>query len=220
MHLPALYNHLDAMQWRYATKKFDPSKKLDKELIYALQEILRLTPSSMGMQLWRFVILNDKEITNKLAKLCIMTPGENQEHAIQSASHVIVFCRPRLFEPALVDQHIEHVAYVQNKNINELDNYAAFLHAWAEKPVAELESWMDSQVYLALGCLISACASSRLDTSIAESFKREEVDALLGLHEKHLSSIAICSVGLRSVEDSSAKRKKVRYPIEDLFLEL
>jgi len=217
IHLPALYNHLDAMQWRYATKSFDPKGRLDKELIYALEEVLRLTPTTMGMQLWRFIVISDPDLRTQMAQICSQTTGEVEEHAMQSASHVLVFCRPEKFETALIDQHLEHVAYVQNVSINDLFTYAEQLNQWSQKPEPELQAWMDGQVYLALGCLVSACAAARIDTSIAEGFDTKAMDQLLGLNEKKLQSVLACSIGFRSATDTSAKRKKVRYPIEDLF---
>lgn len=216
--LPALYNHLDAMQWRYATKTFDSTQKLDKETIYALLEILRLTPTTLGLQLWRFVVISDPEIRKQLVPFCNRLHVGHQEHHIETASHVLIFCRPQKFETALIDQHIEHVAYVRNQSISELRAYSQNLHHWAENTSSSMETWMDQQTFLALGSFIAACAAARIDSCPMENFDREGFDEVLGLTEKHLHSVVACSIGTRSPNDRYIKEKKVRYPLEDLVI--
>jgi len=218
MMLPALYNHLDAMQWRYATKQFDVNQKLDKEIMYALFEILRLTPTTLGLQLWRFVVVADPELRKKLAKHCDHLHSGHQEHHMESASHVIVFCRPSAFETALIDKHIEHVAYVRDQSINELHAYAQNLRNWAETTADSLESWMDQQAFIALGSFIAACAAARIDSSPVENFSKDGFDEVLGLSEAHLRAVVACSIGVRSPQDRFAKEKKVRYPLDDLII--
>jgi len=216
--LPALYNHLDAMQWRYATKTFDPNQKLDKETIYALLEILRLTPTTLGLQLWRFVLVSDLDLRRQLVSHCTRLHAGHQDHHMETASHVLIFCRPSHFETALIDQHIEHVAYVRNQTINELHAYSQNLHRWAEAQKDSMDSWMDQQAFLALGSFITACAAARIDSSPIENFSREGFDEVLGLTGKHWHTVAACSIGVRSPDDRFAKEKKVRYPIEDLVM--
>lgn len=216
--LPALFNHLDSMQWRYATKSYDTSKKIDKEILYALLEILRLTPTTMGLQLWRFVVVSDPELRKKLVPFCNRLHAGHQEHHIESASHLMVFCRPQKFEPALIDQHIEHVAYVRNQTISDLHTYSQNLHHWADNSTESLETWMDHQAFIALGSFIAACAAARIDTCPIENFSKDGFDRVLGLDEKHLHSVAACSLGVRSPLDRYAKEKKVRYPTDDLVI--
>jgi len=216
MLLPALYNHLDAMQWRYATKEFESSQKLDKETLYALMEILRLTPTTFGLQLWRFVVVSDPELRKKLKDQCTRFRSGHPEHPMDSASHIVIFCRPSKFEPALIDQHIEHVALVHNKTISELHTYSQNLHQWAEEQKEFLNSWMDKQAYLALGSFMAACAAARIDTSPIDFFSRDAFDTELNLIEKHWHSVVACSIGVRSPKDKFAQEKKVRYPVDDL----
>ncbi|HSQ41398.1 MAG TPA: nitroreductase family protein [Fibrobacteraceae bacterium] len=214
MMLPALYNHLDAMQWRYSTQQFASNAKLDKETLYALLEILRLTPTAMGLQLWRFVLVSDLEIRKRLAE---KTPVRHQRQ-ILDASHLLVLCRPHKFEPALIDQHVEHVAYIRKQSISELHSYSSFLHNWFHEHQDSLESWMDNQVYLALGHLVAACAAARIDSCPIEDFPTLDYDEILELGNKHLHSIVTCAVGVRSNNDKYAKLPKVRYPMDDLVL--
>lgn len=216
--LPALYNHLDAMQWRYATKAYDSSIILDKEILYALQEILRLTPTTMGLQLWRFVLISDREIRKRLVPLCSRLHAGHGEHHIETASHLLVFARPQKFETALIDQHIEHVAYVRNQSIADLHTYSSNLHTWAAHSTESMETWMDHQAYLALGGFVAACAASRIDSCPIENFDKDGFDDVLGLKEKHLHSVVGCSIGKRSQHDKYVHEKKVRYPMEDLFV--
>lgn len=216
--LPALYNHLDAMQWRYATKAYDAKQALDKESLYALQEILRLTPTTMGLQLWRFMMVTDLETRKKLVPLCSRLHAGHGEHHIVSASHILVFCRPQKFQIALIDQHIEHVAYVRKQAIADLHTYSQSLHHWADNSTESMETWMDHQAYLALGAFIAACAASRIDSCPVENFDKDGFDQVLGLREKHLHSVVACSIGTRSPTDKYAREKKVRYPVEDLFV--
>jgi nitroreductase len=216
--LPALFNHLDAMQWRYATKSYDTTKKIDKEILYALLEILRLTPTTMGLQLWRFVVVTDPELRKQLVTHCSRLHVGHKEHHIESASHLLVFCRPSKFEPALIDQHIEHVAYVRNQSISDLHAYSQNLHHWAETFTDSLETWMDNQTFIALGSFIAACAAARIDSCPIENFSKAGFDEVLNLGEKHLHSVAACSLGVRSPLDKYANEKKVRYPVDDLVI--
>lgn len=208
------------MQWRYATKNYDSSKILDKEILYALQEILRLTPTTMGLQLWRFVMVRNLEVRKKLIPLSNLTHVGHEEQHVLSASHLVVFARPAKFEEALIDKHIEHVAYIRGQSISELHGYSASLHHWASNNIESMESWMDHQAYLALGTFISACASARIDSCPIENFSKDGFDEVLGLTERHLRSVVACTIGVRSPTDKYAKEKKVRYPVDELIIEL
>lgn len=216
--LPLLYNHLDSMMWRYSTQAYDPTRKIDKESLYALLEILRLSPTTQGLQLWRAVLVETAEVRKQLIPHCQALSSGHPEHHIQSASHLLLLCRPQHFEAAYIDQYIEHLAYVRHKSISELHSLSHKLHEWAKRKAEQMESWMDQQAYFALGNFLAACAAARIDSCLIENFSREEFSAILNLKGKNLSPVVGCSIGYRSPQDSTQKEKKVRYPIEDLLI--
>ena len=205
---------LDALNWRYATKKFDITRKISPEDWAALEQALLLSASSGGLQPWKFVIVTDPE---KLAKLVPASFGQTQ---VAEASHLVVFTIKKDFGIADIDAHIAHVADVRGISVEVLQPYREMLVGGIlSKNESDLAAWMARQTYIALGTLLTSAAMLGIDACPMEGFLPAEFDTLLGLQEKNLSSVVICPLGYRDESDPYASLAKVRFPMDDVFVQ-
>lgn len=192
---------IQTMQQRYTTKKYDSTKKIALEQIEELKEILRLSPSSVNSQPWKFIFVKDQEIRNKLAKVSMHNGAK-----VENCDTVIVFSRIdnlELFENQLkVSPH--PIAFEYYKNLA------------STQPVEQIKTWLDRQVYLALGVLLSACAEMKIDSTPMEGIEPEEYDKILGL--KNYQTIVAVAIGYRDTEDKNQLKVKAksRRPLHDV----
>jgi len=174
------------MQERYTTKKYDPTKKIAQAQIEELKEILRLSPSSVNSQPWKFIFVTDQETRNKLAQASMHNTSK-----VENCDTIIVFSRVdnlELFEDQLkVSPH--PIAFEYYKNLaNTL-------------PADQIKTWLDRQVYLALGVLLSACAEMKIDSTPMEGIEPEKYDKILGV--KNYQTIVAVAIGYRDENDKN-----------------
>ena len=205
-------NYIDHLKWRYATKKFDASKKIAPDNLEKIKEAIQLSASSYGLQLYKVLI-----IENPLIKQQLKTASWGQDQ-ITDASHLIVFCNYTYVEDTHVDDFLHRTAITQNIEMNNLSEYGNFMKGKI-KAMTALESfhWTVRQTYLALGNLLSACAELKIDSCPMEGFEADKYNAILGLTEKGLNAAVVATIGYRSHEDHTQHRPKVRKPLEELF---
>ena len=206
-----LKQYLSALEWRYATKIFDPTAKIDAETVQGLLEALRLTASSFGLQMWKFIIIDNTDLRKQLLE---KSWGQNQ---VTDASHFVVLCAPRHFEQSMLDHHIENTASIRNQKVEDLTGFSKYLRGWFASPAWPVDPWIASQLYIALGTLLSACAVAQVDSCPMEGFDHDAYDKILGLEEKNLRSVVACALGYRSQEDKYAALPKVRYPMSEII---
>ncbi|WP_417264777.1 nitroreductase family protein [Brumimicrobium sp.] len=204
---------LEALNWRYAVKKFDPTKKLSVEQIDRIKKALQLTPTSMGLQLMKFVMVESKEIKKKI------TPIAYHQPQIEEASHLLIMCRKTDVKPEDIDSFIEEAAAVNELEVSHksMQDYDKSLRVSLAIPEEQQKIWMDNQVYIALGNLMTVCAVEGIDACPMEGFDRKRLNEELGFNEQHLDAVVMFALGHRSAEDYRLKFKKVRRPLEDLF---
>ncbi|MGB5509156.1 NAD(P)H-dependent oxidoreductase, partial [Robiginitalea sp.] len=189
-------DYLEALQWRYATKQFDASRRISEGDLASLQEAIRLSASSYGLQPYTVLVISDKELREKLRSACW-----NQSQ-ITDASHVFVFAGKKDFEQDLIDSYLNLVSTTRNLPLDSLSGYGDFMKSkLLELPQASKASWSSHQAYLAAGNLLSAAASLQIDTCPMEGFEKEAVDAILNLGEKGLTTALIVPVGYRHESD-------------------
>ncbi len=206
---------LNALNWRYATKKFDPQKPLAPEKLARLLEALRLSASSFGLQSWKFVVVEDRE-----KRTALVEHSWNQTQVVD-ASALIVFCRPTTFKIAEVDRLIALTASARGVDESGLEGYAGMMKGFlGNLDATALRHWMENQIYLALGNLLSACALEEVDACPMEGFSAENYDELLGLGDLGLASVVLCPVGYRSADDAYAGLTKIRYPAEEVVVRI
>jgi len=206
---------LNSLRWRYAVKKFDPSFVIPDEQLAALYESLRLTPSSLGLQPWKFVVVRDNELRKSLQSV-----SYNQSQIVD-ASMLLVLCRKAQYGNADIEHYTRTVATTRRQPYEALIAYRQMMEGFvASMDATSLVQWMEKQVYIALGNLLTSCALLGLDACPIEGFSRSEYDRLLELPEKGLNSLVVCAVGKRATDDSYQHAAKVRFASEDVFLTL
>ncbi|PCI33010.1 MAG: NAD(P)H-dependent oxidoreductase [Elusimicrobia bacterium] len=202
---------LKALNWRYATKQFDTSKKLSDGQVSFLKETLRLSASSFGFQPWKFLFITDSELRKRLR-----TKAFNQTQ-VEEASHLIVLCRQEKLTSADVDKLISATSSATGAPEDSLAGFKNVLSGFVSGLSQEkAEVWCEKQVYIALGSLLTAAARAGIDACPMEGFERPGFDEVLGLEKKGLRSVVLCTVGIRSEGDKYATRAKVRYPLADV----
>jgi len=195
-------NIVESLNWRYATKKFDVNKKIDKETLAGLLEILRLSPSSYGIQPWKFIIVKNKEILEKIKEIAY---GQTQ---ITEASEIIIFANKKNIDDSLVDDYMNFVAKEKNIDVSKLDGFSSMIKgSFKGRSIENLRGWAACQTYLAAGNLLTACAVSSIDACPMEGFDRNKLDLLLGLDSLNLESKMIVAMGYRADDDADASKK-------------
>ncbi|OIP58966.1 MAG: hypothetical protein AUK19_02940 [Candidatus Moranbacteria bacterium CG2_30_45_14] len=203
---------LKALKWRYATKKFDTTKKLSEGQFALLKESLRLSPSSFGLQPWHFIVVEDVELRKKLR-----TAGYDQPQ-ITDASHFIVLATEKNVDASLVEKFVENVATTRNIPVESLTGLRDMLNgAVGMKGEEGAREWAARQVYIALGVLLATAASEGIDAAPMEGFDPEQFDVILGLTERGLTSRVMVALGFRASDDPATDMAKVRYAEEQVF---
>ena len=203
---------IDKLNWRYATKKFDSSKKIEKENLNTLLEATRLSASSYGLQPYHVLVVENKEIRKKLKPV---SWGQSQ---ITDASHLIVFTNKTIFEEDLVDDYLKSVENTRGIAEKDLKGYSDFMKSkLMQLSDAEKEAWTANQVYLALGNVMTIAAELEIDTCPMEGFETEKYNEILSLNDKNLNASVVLAVGYRSNEDETQHYPKVRKSTKELF---
>lgn len=205
-------NIIKQLNWRYAVKNFNTDKKISLEDIETIAESLRLSASSFGLQPWKFYIIENQEVKNKL-----MEHSFNQVQ-IKEASHLVVFCRPRTIDDQFVDRFLESTAQVRNVEMASLEGYGNMMKGFlSRKDDKQKTEWAKNQVYIALGNLLTTCAMMNIDSCPMEGILPSKYDEVLGLTESDYTTVVACPLGYRSHDDKYASLAKVRFPQEKVI---
>lgn len=203
---------LAQLGWRYATKKFDPAKKIAPDLWAQLERAAVLAPSSYGLQPWTFIVVTDPEVRKKLH------PVSYNQPQILDASHLVVFAAKNPPTPADVDAHVARTAEVRGATVESLDGFKQMmLGSLARMDAAQAHRWAARQTYIALGVFLSAAALMGVDACPMEGFQADKYDEILGLKEKRLGSVVIATAGYRAADDKNAALAKVRFDPKDVI---
>jgi nitroreductase len=207
-------NHKDiveSLEWRYATKKFDSNRKLDQATYKKLEDALRLSASSFGLQPWKFVVVTDPEIKKQLPAV---SWGQTQP---QDCSHLVVICRKDELTEQYVDDYVRKIATTRGVTMESLDSYSQMMKGFLTSP-KDKKHWMELQCYIALGTLLAAAAHLGVDSCPMEGFDAAAYDRILGLEDKGCRSVVICPLGYRAEDDKYANVPKVRFDSDDVMI--
>ncbi len=205
--------YLDNLNWRYATKQFDSERSLSDEQLDFLMEATRLSPSSYGVQPWKFVVV-PRENTEIREQLQEAGYGQPQ---FADASHVFVLCGRRDIDKDYIDQFMEAVKQTQDKTDEDVQQFRETLYtSFGKRDQEQLEEWSARQVYIALGFLLTAAAQLEIDACPMEGFDNQKFDEILGLTDTEYTSQVVCSVGFRG-DDPHAEEEKVRFSQDEVF---
>ena len=197
-------NSIDSLNWRYATKKFDNHRHLDKDQLDLLAKAFNLTATSYGLQPCRLVIITDEEIKKK------MVPYAYGQTQVNEASAVLVLCTTHV-DDAYVRDYFKMVEQQRGTPEEVLQPFREFLESeFSSKAQKEVQQWARNQAYLIMGNLLTVCALEKIDSCPMEGFDPKKIDQLLGLEKVGLESVLLLPVGYRSEEDMMSQLKKVR----------
>jgi nitroreductase len=200
-----------ALEWRYATKVFDATKKLSDADLNDLLTSLQMAPSSFGLQPWKFFVITNPELREKLKAV-----SWNQSQ-VTDASHLIVLARQTDMTATHIQTYIDDIKNTRGIPAESLEGYKQMMSGFIAKfTPEERASWMEKQIYIALGFLMLAAATKGIDACPMEGFDAKAYDDILGLNAQGYTTTVLCPVGYRSQNDTYATLKKVRYPLSQV----
>ncbi len=204
---------LQQLQWRYAVKKFDPTRTIPDETWQALEQSLILAPSSYGLQPWKFLVITSPEVKSKLPAI-----SWNQQQP-QDCSHMVVLAVRQNMDADYIDRYMETVTQVRGLEPGAMDGYRKVLVSTVDKMETHVD-WNARQVYIALGQLMVAAAMLGIDTCPMEGISPPAYDDLLGLSGSDYTTLVGCAVGYRHPDDPQSQASKVRFSAGELVQRL
>jgi nitroreductase len=204
---------LDALSWRYATKKFDPTKKIPAATWSSLEKAAILAPSSFGLQPWKFVVVTDPAVRVRLR------PAAYNQAQITDCSHLVVFCRRTPMTAHDVERHLDRVVEVRRVARDSLTGYRdSMLGTVNGQTPQEMDVWSGHQTFIALGVFLASAAMMGIDSCPMGGFEGPKFDEILGLKDKGYASTVLAAAGYRAADDPTSKHPKVRWDVEDAVI--
>lgn len=204
---------IKTLEWRYAAKVFNPDRRIPAEEWEALLESLHLSPSSLGLQMWKFLDVQDPAVRAQLREV---SWGQSQ---VTDASHLVVFCVRRDFVPEDVRRYLERITEVRGVTMESLNPYRERIFELVNSKSPDvLKAWLERQVYIALGFMMSCAADLRVDTCALEGMIPAEYDRILKLDRSPYYTLCALALGYRDEEaDKYARLAKVRFDRKDVI---
>ena len=204
---------LKALRWRYATKRFDPTRKVSEDNLQNLMEAVNLSASSFGLQHYRMVVVEDAGVKKELRA------ASHDQAQLTESSHVFVFAAMTEVSPAYVDEYMQRMADTRGLPVEKVQGFGEYIKgSLKDKSADYIQNWNKRQAYTGLGTLLAAAAELRIDSCPMEGFVAADYDRILGLTERGLTATVICPVGYRSAEDATQQHKKVRLPLGEMVI--
>ena len=206
---------IEALNWRYAVQAFDSEHKIADDTWRTLEESLRLAPSSLGLQPWKFIVVTDDEVK---AQLVEYSYGQRK---VAENSHLLVIASKTDYTAEDTAEFMALNARVRGVETTSLDGYAAMINgAASSRSPEERADWLRRQAYIPLGMFLTAAALLRVDVAPMEGFVPAEYNRILGLDGTGYSATVIAAAGYRSQDDKYGHLPKVRYSHADVFLHI
>jgi nitroreductase len=201
-----------ALRWRYATKQFDVSRKIPASILDAIEESLVLTPSSFGLQPWKFFVVQSPALRAKL-----LSESWNQPQ-VTDASHFVVLTARTDLSTADIDAWISRMAEVQKKSSEDVAPLKGMIAGFAERMSADdRAAWNTRQIYIALGQLMTTAAVLGVDACPMEGISASAYDRVLGLEGSGYATVVACALGYRAADDKYAATPKARFDREQVI---
>tara|TARA_R110000787_G_scaffold59922_8_gene135844 strand:+ start:8353 stop:8991 length:639 start_codon:yes stop_codon:yes gene_type:complete len=208
-------NILEQLKWRYATKKFDETRKVSSDKIEILKEAFNLTATSYGLQPLKLLVVSNPEIIQELV------PMSFNQGQVGNASHIFIICTENKVDRTFIKNYFNLVEKTRNTSREILSSFEEFLiDDFSKKTSEEIKDWATKQAYLALGNLLTVCALEEVDACPIEGFVPTQYDEHLNLSEKALSSVLVMAVGHRAEDDMFSELKKVRRGVDEVVIEI
>ncbi len=201
---------VSALNWRYAVKKFDAAGRIPADRWAALEQSLLLSPSSYGLQAWKFLVVEDKALRAKLR------PASWGQTQITDADKLVVFLVKKDAGAADVQRFVDRISEVRRVPAEALEGYKQTMLQSVSLPPEKVEAWLTRQVYIALGNFLTSAAVLGVDACPMEGFDKDKYDEILGLHAKGWKAVVVATAGVRASDDAYAKNAKVRFPLSEV----
>lgn len=204
---------LKALSWRYATKRMN-GQRVPDEKVNTILEAIRLSASSLGLQPYRVIVVDDADLKAKIhEKAC-------QQPQIVEGSHVLVFAAYKNINEDMVNDYITRIANERGVEVSQLGDFKQMTNGFlSSKSVQDIVAWNTRQAYIGLGHGLVAAAIQEVDATPMEGFDPNEMDNVLGLGELGLQSVVVLTIGYRDPEkDYLANAQKVRLPMDTFFI--
>jgi len=207
---------LDTLAWRYATKKYDPTKKVAQEDLDKILEAARMAPSSSGLQQFRVIVITNQELKEKIV------PVAWGQQIVADSSHLLVFAGWDRYTDERIDKTFDKMNTLRGLPLDSTDEYKNRLKGQLASFTEEQQAaHAAKQAYIAFGLAIAQAAELGVDATPMEGFSNAELDELLGLDKLGLKSAVMLPLGYRMEEqDWLLKLKKFRLPKEEFLIEL
>ncbi len=204
---------LHQLQWRYAVKKFDSTRKISATNWQVLEDALVLTPSSYGLQPWQFLMVQNLGLRQKLK-----SASWNQAQ-VEDCSHFVVFAALQSLDEAYIDRFADYTASVRHVPVEKIQGYIQMMKGDLIKGPRsrEIHEWATRQAYIALGNLMTSAAVLGIDTCPMEGIEPVKYDEILQLNTTPYRTVVACAVGYRHADDAYAKAAKVRFPKDQIL---
>lgn len=206
-------NFIENANWRYATKKYDITKKVSAENLETLKNAISLTATSYGLEPYKVLIIENQDIKNQLVQ------ASWGQQIVADASHLIVFANILDFGSDQMNAYFDNVIETRKVPMEALQGYSDFMQSSINSlPLEKRNSWTAKQTYLAMNNLLNACAELKIDATPMEGIVPEKYNEILGLNELGLSAVLATPIGYRHADDATQFYKKVRKSTNDLFI--
>lgn len=204
------------LNWRYATKQFDPHRKIGAEQWAALEDALILTPSSFGLQPWKFIVVTDPAIRERLV------PASHGQRQVADASHYVVFAIKKNLSEQDVDDYVGRISEVRGVPRESLGHFRNIMVGSLVKGLDEPKrnDWAAKQVYIALGNFLTSAALMGIDACPMEGIEPAKYDEILGLNNNGVSTVVAAAAGYRAATDKYSLAKKVRFSRDKVLLKV
>ena len=203
---------LAALNFRYATKSFDPARKIDPATWADIEASLVLTPSSFGLQPWKFLVVDSPDLREKLKAA---SWGQPQ---LTDASHIVVLTARTDLSQADIDSWVGRLSEVQGTPLEALAGLSGMISSFsAAMDAPAKQAWNTRQVYIALGQLMTSAAVLGIDACPLEGISPSAYDEILGLNGSGYATAVACALGYRAADDKYASMAKARFPAEKLI---
>jgi nitroreductase len=206
----------ERLRWRYAVKAFDPGRRIPHDDWAALERALVLSPSSYGLQPWRFLVITDEALRRQLL------PASNGQRKVVESSHLVVFAARTSVTSDDLRRWTDRLGEVRGMPRADQDRlYDLMAGDLLHGPrAATTGEWAKRQVYLALGVFVTAAAVMGIDSCPMEGFDAAEYDRILELPAKGYTAAVIATAGYRSASDPVAAAPKTRFPDDEVVEEV
>lgn len=209
--------YIESLKWRYATKKYDTTKKVSKEDLETLKEAVKLSVSAIGLQPYKVIIIESPEVREKLKDAA----GGNNQNVIMDASQLFIFANEVNVGEKHIDDYFNNIMRTRGVEAESLkafkDSISGFIGGLS---LEDKNTWTAKQSYIALSTLINSAALLKIDATPMEGFNAAKFNEILGLEKLGLNAAVIATIGYRHEEDAMQHAVKVRKSNEELFITL